>query len=210
MMQFRTIRDSVRRILAQYSQGEYLVIGAQKRGKGAAEVLDKARLVEVYYSRGDFPKSGGGVAGPTKHDITFRIDLTVSKASEGDTATIENPSSTDAERAAALAAMMESQLLANDSLDALFNAVYQVLMDARHMDLGLPKGNVASRWVSQLEKDEPIERGNYTIITGSMLLTCTTSEPVYGLVGIEAGNIFDMELQLDTDEPGKAGVRTGE
>ena len=208
-MEFQTIRDSLRVLLAQYSQGEYTVIGAQKRGKGASEVLDKSRLVEVYYSAGDFPKSAGGVAGPTKHDITFRIDLTVSKAAEGDIATIQDPGKSVSEKAAAIAAMKESDLLADESLDDLFRHVYQVLMDSRNMDLGLGKGLVASRWVSRIEKEQPINDGNYTIITGMMTLTCTTSEPVYGYVGIQAGNIVDVDVQIETDEPGKAGVITG-
>jgi len=209
MMVFRTIRDAVRVLLAQQSGGEYTVIGAQKRGKGADEVIDQSRLVEVYYSRGDFPKSGGGVTGPTKHDVTFRLDLTVAKAAQGDTATIENPVSTAPQIAAAIAGMKESDLLADDSMDELFDHVYQVLMDARNMDLGLEKGILASRWVSQLEKNEPIKQGKVTIITGSMLLTCSTSEPVEGYIGIEAGNIVETSVELETDAYGKAGTKTG-
>lgn len=210
MMEFIKIRDAVRALLAQQSGGEYTVIGAQKRGKGAIEALDKSRIVEVFYIRGGFPKSAAGVLGPTKHDITFRIDLTVTKGAEGDVATIENPGSTAAERAAAMAAMKESDQLADDSIDQLFAHVYQVLMDARNVDFGLPEYTVASRWVTDLDKNEPVEDGNYTIITGSMVLTCSTSEPVYGYKGIEAGNIADVSVEIDSDEPGKAGVITGE
>jgi hypothetical protein len=96
MMVFRTIGAAIRRTLAQCANGEFDVIGAQKRGKSAEEVRDTARLVEVFYNRGDFPKSGAGVHGPTKHDPTFRIDLTVSKSTEIDVDTINDPSSTPA------------------------------------------------------------------------------------------------------------------
>jgi hypothetical protein len=208
-MVFRQIRDSIRRVLAQNANGEFSVIGAQKRGKGASEVINRSRLVEVYYARGDFPKTGGSVTGPNKHDMTFRIDLTVASASKGDKATIEDPASTPAQVARAMAAMMESDQSADDSLDELFDRVYQVLMDARHENFDLPVGSLGSRWVSSLNKDEPIERGNYTILTGSCLITCTTSEPVYGLVGVEAGSILDVGVDVETDIPGKAGVQTG-
>jgi len=212
MMNFRTIRDAVRVVLAQQSGGEYTVISAQKRGKGASEVLDKLRMVEVYYSRGDFPKGAGGVAGPTKHDVTLRVDLTVSKgagATAEELAVIQNPASTAPAVAAAMASLKASDAGADDSLDELFDHVYQVLMDARNQDFGLDKGVIASRWVSGLEKDEPIERGNYTLITGQMALTLTTEEVVLGYVSKPAGEIMETSLQIDTDEPGKAGTKTG-
>ena len=208
-MEFRKIRDSIRRVLAQNANGEFNVIGAQKRGKGASEVVNRSRLVEVFYQRGDFPKSGGSVYGPTKHDMTFRIDLTVAKPAQGDTDTIQDPNSTAAEVARAIADMMESDQLADDSLDELFDVVYQILMDARNIDFDLEKGSVGSRWLSALNKDEPIERGNYSLLTGSCLLTCNTSESVHGIRGVEAGSIIDANVELETDVPGKAGVITG-
>ena len=209
MMVFRQIRDALRRLLAQHANGEFNVIGAQKRGKGAEEVLDKGRLVEVYYSRGGFPKSGGSLLGPTKHDITFRIDLTVAKASEGDTDTIQDPGSTAAELSRAIADIKESARLADDSMDELFDYVYQILMDARNVDLGLPVGTFADRWITDLKKDEPVEEGNVTLITGSAVLRCAATEPVDGYEGVAGDKIFDASIEVETDLPGKAGVITG-
>jgi hypothetical protein len=209
MMKFRTVRDSVRRLLDDKSAGEYRVIGSQKAGKHAESVLNHDRLVEVYFSRGDLPKSGGSLAGPNRHDITFRIDLTVSKSSEGDVAVLEDSDSTAAAMATALGDMKESGLLADDSIDELYELVYQNLMDARSLDLGLNEGDVASRWVSQLAKDEPIKTGNYTILTGSMLLTCTVAEQVTGYKGVTVEPVFNADLELSTDEPGLAGVQVG-
>lgn len=208
-MFFRQIRDSIRRVLAQNANGEFVVIGAQKRGKGATEVVNRSRMVEVFYGRGDFPKSGGGIHGPTKHDMTFRLDLTVAKPAQGDIDTINNPASTAAEVARAIADMKKSDQLADNSLDELFEAVYQILMDARNVDFDLEKGSVGSRWVSSLNKDEPIERGNFTLLTGTCLLTCTTSEPVDGFIPVEAGSILETTLEVETDIPAKAGVTTG-
>ena len=210
MMKFRTITEAIRRLLANQAQGAFRVIGQQKAGKGAATVLDSDRLVEVYYSKGDFPKGGGGLFGPTKHDLTYRIDLTVSKATVGDVATIEDANSTAAQMAAAIADMKESGLLADESLDELFDLVYQILMDARSADLGLDIGTVTGRWISQLQKDDPIKTGNYTILTGSMILTCSATEPVYGYTGETlADPIYNMDLELEGDTAGKAGVQVG-
>lgn len=208
-MIFQEIRDSIRRVLAQNADGEFSLIGAQKRGKGAAAVKDKNRLVEVYYYRGEFPKTGAGVLGPSKHEMQFRIDFTVAQASKGDIATIQDPGATADQVSRALQAMKESELAADDSLDDLFAQVYQILMDARHETFDLPLGTVASRWVSSLSKDEPIERGNFTILTGSCILSCTTAEPVTGYQGVEAGPILDTTVEVETDLPGKAGVQIG-
>jgi hypothetical protein len=69
---------------------------------------------------------------------------------------------------------------------------------------------MGSRWVTSLVKDEPIERGNLTILTGTMLLTCTTSELVEGYKGVEiAQPVLDASVELETDDAGKAGVQIG-
>jgi len=206
---FQDIRDSIRRVLAQNANGEFDLIGAQKRGKSAEEVKDQNRLVEVYYYRGEFPKSGGTLLGPNRHDWQFRIDFTVATASKGDIATIEDPGSSAAQVARAIRDMKESELSADDSLDDLFSRIYQILMDARHENFDLPTGTIASRWVSSLSKDEPIERGNFTILTGSCILSGTTSEPVDGLIGVKAGPVLDVGVETETDIPGKAGVIIG-
>lgn len=208
MMEFRKIQNAIRRLLAQNADGEFNVIGAQKRGKSADEVSDKGRLVEVYYSRGEFPKSGASTTGPTNHNMTFRIDLTVAKATEVDTETILDPNKSAGEVARAMAAARESDLLADESLDDLFDHVYQIIMDARNIDLGLDKGSVGSRWLQSLTKDEPLEKGNFTVITGSMVLSCSAKEPVDGYSGV-AGEVIDIGVDIETDATGKAGVQTG-
>lgn len=210
MMEFRKIRDALRRLLIQNAGSEFNVITAQKRGKSAEEVVDNSRLVEVYYNRGGLPKSGGGLLGPKKHDMTFRIDLTVAKATEGDTAVIEDPGSSAAEVSRAIADMKSSMVLADESIDELFDCVYQILMDARNVDFGLPDGTIGSRWVTDLAKDEPTELGNLTMITGSLVLTCTATEPVDGYEGVTVKDpVMDSTLEIETDLPGKAGVQVG-
>jgi len=208
-MQFRRIRDSVRRTLFQHAHGEFNVVGFQKRGKGASWTVNKGRLVEVYFTRGTFPKTGGSVNGPNKHNISIRIDLTVSQPAKGDIDTIKNPAASADEIARALSDMKEADLLADESMDELFELVYNILMDARNETFDLKKGQLASRWVSDLTKDDPISRGNYTILTGNCLLTCTASEQVEGYKGVEVDPNIDVTLELETDIPGKAGVQTG-
>ena len=210
MMEFRKIRDALQRLLIQNAGSEFNVITAQKRGKSGDEVADTSRLVEIYYNRGGFPKSGGGLLGPKKHDMTFRLDFTVSKATEGKTSVIEDPGSSAAEVSRALADMKNSMVLADESIDELFDIVYQILMDARNVDFGLPIGVVTNRWVTDLTKNEPLELGNATMITGSAVLTCTATEPVDGYEGVTVDEpVMDSTLEIETDLPGKAGVQVG-
>ena len=212
MMVFRQIRDAILRALADNADGEFKVIGAQKRGKAASEVKNKDRLVEVYYARGDFPKSGASVMGPTKHDMTFRVDASVSKPAQAIQRyidVIENPASLPADVVVAVANIRESDFLADRSFDELFERVYQILMDPRNDNFGLEVGSIGSRWVQSVNKDETTERGNLSVITGSIQLTGTTSEAVEGYKGTEGAKVFDIGVDIETDEPGKAGVEIG-
>jgi len=83
-------------------------------------------------------------------------------------------------------------------------------MDARSADLGLEIGSIASRWISNLAKDEPIKAGLYTVLTGSMLYTCVTQEDVYGYTGTTVTPIMVTDLEISSDEAGIAGVQVGE
>jgi hypothetical protein len=138
------------------------------------------------------------------HNITMAIDLTVSKAAEGDLSTITNPASTPAQVAAALAVFQEASALADDSLDELIEIVYQIIMDGRNVDLQLPSGTISNRWIDQVRKDDPIPRGEYVILTGSMQLTCGASEAVPGDIGIP-GDIYDFTIEQPDDEVQKTG-----
>jgi hypothetical protein len=208
MMQFRVVRDALRRLLANQAAGAFTVIGLQKAGKSPEDVANGC-LVEVFFQRSAFPKNAGAMAGPNRHDLTFQINLTVSKASVADVAVLEDPDATATQMAASLGDMKESGVLADDALDELFEVVYQIVMDARNMDLGLDDGIVSSRWISELIKEEPVAGGNYTVITGSVLFTCSVSEDVLGYRGTTVTPLIDVNLELNSDEPGLAGVTVG-
>jgi hypothetical protein len=210
MMKFRLTCEAVRRLLADNAGGEFRVIGAQSAGKDAETTADNDRTVEVFYVHGDFPASGGSGSGPNRHEMAIQIGLTASKASEGDTAILEDPGSTAAERSTALRQMKESSALADESFDELADIVYQIIMDARNNELGLSEGDIEGRWVSDIAKDEPKWWGNYTVISGYLRLNCVANEVVLGYRPTQITSVIDVDVQLNTDEPGKAGVQVGE
>jgi hypothetical protein len=206
MMNFRLIKASLITLLGTEAGSDFRVVGYQEQSKGANETLNSDRLAEVFYSAGEFPKSGGSQNGPTKHNITFDVNLTASKAASMDLAVIENPASLPAQRAAAITAAIEAASEADDSLDEFIDLVYQILMDAEHQELGRPAYTVASRWVDNIRKDRPINRGEYVTITASLQLTCSADEQVTGETGDTIEGIYDTTVDLDGDDVEKTGV----
>jgi hypothetical protein len=205
MMNFRTIRDALVTLLGSEAAGRFVTIGYQKQGQAASELLDSDRNVQVYYSAGLFPESKSSTNGPTQHDMTFNLDCMVSKRAEVDLSVLENPASTDLQRATALAATRTASDLANQSLDELFDIVYQIIMDARNLDLGLPD-NVASRWVPSIAKDPPIPAGEYCVLTGILQLTCSMDEQVEGLTPEVATDGIDTDYLINDELEAQAGV----
>jgi hypothetical protein len=205
-MNFQIVRDALITLLGSEAAGRYRTIGYQKRAQSADEVKDLNKSVQVFYRDGDFPKSGGSTDGPTKHDMLFRLELTVSKAAIGPLSVLDNPASTAPELAAAIAGFQDASYLADQSLDQMWDDIYQVLMDARNIDLGMNM-YLGSRWVDSFRKDPPIERGELVVLTGNAQLTCTIDEQVGGDPGVVATDGIDLELEINEEPHRQAGVR---
>jgi len=206
MMNFRIIKDSIITILGTAAAGRFRTVGFQRQTKAAEEVKGNLRLVTVYYSTGYFPKRSGRNTGPVQHDITYRIEFTVSSPAIGNLAIINNPLSTPAEISAAITGIQESAYLADQSIDELFEIVYQILMDGNNIDMQLPIGTIANRWIDSIQKDEPRTRGDLVELTGSSNLTLRTSEQILGDPGTPGANIIDTTLDVKDNIPNIAGT----
>lgn len=207
MMNFRTIKAALITLLGDEAAGRYQVFGYQRQGQAAEELGDESRNVQVYYAEGDFPKSKSSINGPTQHDITFNIDCLVSKQAEVDLSALNNPASTPAEKAAALLAMRPAGHLADESLDELFDIIYQVVMDARNQDLGLDPGMaIASRWVDRMSKDSPIPAGDRCVLTGIIRLTLSIDEQLGGLEPVLATDGIDTDIIHKDEFEAQMGV----
>ncbi len=205
-MNFRIIKDQIaNNILGPAEVGRFQTIGFQRQSTGAAEVLGNLRFVQLFYSSGIFSKSGGRQTGPTQHDITFNVWLTVSAESELDLSTINNESSTPEQVSAALLAEKEACEVADASLDELIEIVYQILMDGNNIDMGLSKGIVSNKWVGSITKDQPTTSGDYVVLTGSMPLTLRTVEDVPGDTGTTI-EIMNTTIDIDNDDTEKTVV----
>jgi len=183
MMNFRIVKTAIQDLLEAQAAGRFRVIGKQVMSKSADEILNNDRLVQVYYSDGNFPKSSGRFHGPKTHDITIEIDMTASAGAVGDLSILENPDATAIQKAGAIAAIREASETADEKIDELIDAVYNILMDARYEGLLLDKGTISSRWIDRIQKDTLLERGEFVVKTANMKYTCRVQEYVSGDIG---------------------------
>ena len=206
-MIFETVKSSIVSILGTDGSGLFQTVGFQRQSVAAEQVLDELRQVQVYYSRGDMPKRAGRNTGPVHHDATYRIEMTVSKAAVGDLSTLDNPSATPAQLATALSNFTEATAEADSSLDELIGFVYQILMDGENYDMGVTKGTVSNRWVTNIQKDTPQPRGSLVVLTGAMDLNLRIAEPVTGLdASTLVDGYYDTVIDIDGDDVEQTGV----
>ncbi len=206
MMEFRTIKAALITTLGNYAAGRFVTIGYQRQTKSADTINDN-RLVQVYYSSGDVPKSGGRLTGPKIHEMTFNLDMTVSASAKADLAVLQNPNSTAGERSTALAGVQTAGNQADDLLDELIEIIFQILYDGRNLNLGLTAGSFGSRWIGKIQKDLTIEDGQFVVKTAQMQYTCKTSEQVPGDVGNTPATVtIDTTMDIDGDDDQKTGV----
>lgn len=207
MMNFRVISQALVDVLGAAAAGRFRVIGYRGQGHDSEEVRGNNRLVQVYYSLGDFPKSKGVVSGDSQHILTFNIDLTVSASAKADLSAINSPSATQAQITAALAASQDSAFETDEAMDDLVDIIYQILMDGRNYDLDLPLGTMSSRWVNRAIKGEPLDKGGLVVLTGQIQYTCQTVEEIIGDTGTPAGpGPFDTVVDIDGDDVERTGV----
>lgn len=206
-MLFRQVKKSITdNILGPAEDGRYRTIGYQNQTEDAESSLDNERSVQVYWASSSFPKDASGLQGPFKHEITYNIELSAAKAAELDLEILNDVSATPAEKAGALYSFQEAADLADESYDELVDVIFQVIMDARNIDLGMPPGVVSSRWISQAKKDDAVPAGEFALLTGSMTLTCTVSEEAGGDPGVEGAANMSTVVDIVDDDVEKTGV----
>lgn len=189
VMNFRVVNQAIIDTLGLSANGLFRMTGYKGQGKSAEEVKGNLRQVQVYYADGDFPKSSGRQTGPTQHNMTFGIGLTVSAPATCSLSAINTPGATSGAIATALAAMSDASHNADILIDELYELVYQILMDGRNLDLNLPVGTISNRWVTKLQKDDPNTKGDLVVLTGVVTYTCNTVESPAGATGTIANSV---------------------
>lgn len=214
-MQFQTVRDAIISVIgtdaaALPASNQFKVVGYQRQAGDAETALNAT--VQIFYNTGDLPKSGGSFVGANvKHNIEFRIEMTIAKKSKGDLSGLNNATN-EAQASTALASFFEAAQLVDTTMDQLWSDVWNILMDAKNETYGLDIGAVSSRWVTSFQKDQPSPKGSIILLTANARLTCSVDESVLGIEGITGTN-FDVtlaDINGDTDQKtGAAGTLGG-
>jgi hypothetical protein len=222
MMNFRTVKNSViNKVLTPNMGSNFRVVGWQKQALSAEEIAGNARLVSVYTTTLDF---SGRETGPVQNKPMLNIDLFVSSPAKTNLAVLDNPASTTAQRAAAMAASLDAAKNADDSMDELIDLVWNILMNARYNQLALDEVvgsypvdtgvKIAERFISRIDKDQPVEQGEYVVLTARMQLTYKVAEQVNSAAvvamteGIQDGWQFANKDGENIDTYTKTGVTT--
>lgn len=205
-MVFELVKASVvTNILVPNQGSNFITVGYENQVLTADDVLNNKRRVQFRYKKGDFPKNSKRGSGSSQHDMRFEIVLTVSKKTKVDIATINNANSTAQQIAAAIADRELASKRAEDSMDELIGIVYQILESASVYNLGLDTGVISGPGIDNIQKGDPVNEGQYVIITATMDLSCRGNESVSGDNGIVA-NIIDTSIEIGEDPNENTGV----
>lgn len=227
-MKFEELRDSIITLLETYSTGRFRVIKGQVEDIPADQLTGTNRVVQIFYGGGDFPKNKSTKV-DLQHDFQYTLQLYISAPCKGDKAVIESDTATSGEKAAALLAITGSQVVADIATDELIRMIVQILMSPTNEQLGMPMldsngdpvtgytqglKQVSSRWVSNIRKSQPLDRGNLVLIPATMTLSGILNETVTGLTPVSPDtNTFDIEHEFNTQsdpddaDPAISGVQ---
>lgn len=211
-MQFRTIGAALDSLLAAKGAGKFVVNDAQRQGLGADEIT-KFPVVTVMYEQGDFPKSSGGYMS-LQHDMSFTLDIFVAAPAKMDLSTIDSPTATTVQIAAAIAAATSASKQADSLIDQTFEALFQILRDPRNKDLGLTSGTVANAWPGQFQKGAAEPRGEYVMLSAKWSYNFRARELAPGEVGTALASV-DTAVHVTADisgaqtDPAPAGAQVG-
>lgn len=203
MMQFQVVKNALVSILETDGADIFRVINNQRQGYDANDLESINNTVQVFYDSGSFPKSVGSYNLEVKHNATYRLEMMVASKASGDLSVLNDEMATDLEREQAINSIANASANADTALDNLFMNVYQILMAARNIDLGLLKFDVSTRWIENFTKDKPSSRGQLVVLTGWAEYTCSLKEDLQGL---ETNPLLVNEIE-NTELGAESGVR---
>jgi hypothetical protein len=206
-----TALNTVVALLDAQAAGRFTVIGYQRQTKPAETRIDNV-LVQCWINRAGVDWDRSSRNGPKEHEVDIKVQFTVAQPATGDVATLLDPASTDAARAAALSGLVSADQATSGALYAAWSAVFEILDDARNQTFGLPKGSISDKSFSDFTQDEPPSRGGLVINTATATLSFRVKEAQLGESGTTPTTaIYDNTLQgadFDgvVDEDSQAGT----
>ena len=207
MMNFRVVTAALIKVLGDSALGRFTVTGYQGQGLAASQVRGAKRNAQVYYQAGDFPRSSGrAYYGSSDHHLNLTIGLTVSAAAACNLDVLAAAQSTAQQRSDALSAMQAAEYNADMLMDEFIELVYQIVMDGRNIDLGLPVGSVSDRWIDNVKKGDPLPQGTLVTLTADVTFSCRTVEDVIGDTPVLMADGVTVDLLMPGDDVQRTGV----
>lgn len=196
MMNFRTIKLNIISILNAGNlllplASRFEVVQAQRQNQSGDDV-NRIKKVTVYYAGADVPENKGSVNGTSLTNPTFRIELCVNSK-----AIVTNPALPTTGKSA--------ELVADDVMDEFIEQVWNILMAAPNMDLGMTLGQVSNRYIKNIDKSTINKDGSHAQLFAIMDLTCTTPELQPEQIGVDA-YINETGLILNGDTVALQGL----
>lgn len=160
-------------------------------------------FVRVFHKSSIFPISKGSLSGPVDNDFTIALEFKTAAKAQGDLTVLEDDQATDIQKAAALALVINAELIANGKMDQLFSNIYNIIMNLQYRNLGgtIPIG---TRWIGQYEKDDPVRNGSLIALTAGATITGTVGEQLEGaaIPSQPAEKNYDTDLRTTNDTDG--------
>ena len=216
-MQFEIAEQSILdNVLGPAESGRFITIGGQRQ-RDSAEAINDNRKVMVFFDEGSFPESSGAQYGPVRHDMTFNILLIEATSAKADLSVLNDESASATDKATALRKMAEPSIEANRNMNEFIRIIWQILMDARNEQMGMVPPDdrpnlklVSNRWISNINKGDPVPEGEFVVLTATMNLTFTVEEDITGddlPITPVAGAVLDGNIELDGDDVAAQGVK---
>lgn len=196
-MEFRTVHTALNKLLSDNAFGRFRVIGFVGQNDNADSIRNNDRLVQAYYSGGQFPKNSNRMYGQKTHDASYEIDMLASASAKGDLTVLNDENASASSKALALSNLKEAAYQADILIDELIEYVYQIIMDARNADLGLAEGVISNRWISEIQKDTVLEHGDLVTKTAMVKYECRIQEVVSGDIGNQPKTVItDSDIKV--------------
>lgn len=199
-------------LLGSQAAGRFQVIGYQRQKK-PAETLFNLPLVQCWIANDDVNWDRVSATAPNIKEVRITVQFTVSQPAKADLLTLEDPSSTDNQRAAALVNLTTPAFETTKVLYEAYAAVSEILNDARNYRLGLTAKIIQEKEYDNFQQDEFPSRGGPGILTATSTLSFRVDQAQLGDLGNQPASVVsDADLsgvstdQAEEDTVSKAGV----
>ena len=215
-MDHKEITDSVINLLGANADDRFTVFGYRKQGIRSESNEGINRSVQVTCIKGERDEKNSGNKSPHKYDITILLKIYGSEKSKLDLTVLLNPDATAQQIIAALAAKQSAEYLADQSVEAAFEAIYNIIMDKRNYELGVTGYRSTDRAINKWEKTNPLEYGANVLVCLNVYLNFTVEQKVTGYIPVAAQEpIYRIENQIhghdgEDYDPAEPVVQTGE